>query len=181
MSCYGCSPSTGTNASSFPSAPFTACDSQQHQTQSCTGFHFRAGTSFCPGRPASQPQHPNTQRYALSSDASSTATRTASSHRHAGAICITSFSLAMLLPVHLCVLPAPHSTHHKYPSITCAPTHQSLTKNKHTPHFLTLSQTLTFDSHSNSPHPPFNPTSSHLTIATSHILPSPFHSHHSKN
>ena len=69
MSCYGCSPSTGTNASSFPDAPSRACVSQQPATQLYTEFHFRSAPSSCARCPASQPAHRNTARCGLSSDA----------------------------------------------------------------------------------------------------------------
>ena len=94
VSCYGCSPSTGTNASSFPAAPSQACASQQPGTQSSSEFHFRSASSSCARRPASQPAHRNTARCGLSSDAHAGATRRRRAHRHAGAVRRTSVSLA---------------------------------------------------------------------------------------
>ena len=94
VSCYGCSPSTGTNASSVLAAPSQACVSQQPRTHSCSEFHFRSATSSCARRPASQPAHRNTARCGLSSDAHAGATRRRSGHRHAGAVRRTSVSLA---------------------------------------------------------------------------------------
>ena len=94
VSCYGCSPSTGTNASTFLAAPSQACVSQQPGTHSCSEFHFRSASSSCARRPASQPAHRNTARCGLSSDAHAGATRRRSGHRHAGAVRRTSVSLA---------------------------------------------------------------------------------------
>ena len=94
MSCYGCSPSTGTNASSILTAPPRTCVSQQPRTHSCSEFHFRSATSSCARRPASQPAHRNTARCGLSSDAHAGATRRRSGHRHAGAVRRSSVSLA---------------------------------------------------------------------------------------
>jgi hypothetical protein len=94
VSCYGCSPSTGTNASTFLAAPSRACVSQQPGTHSCSEFHFRSASSSCARRPASQPAHRNTARCGLSSDAHAGATRRGSGHRHAGAVRGTSVSLA---------------------------------------------------------------------------------------
>lgn len=94
VSCYGYSPSTGTNASTFLAAPSQACVSQQPGTHSCSEFHFRSASSSCARRPASQPAHRNTARCGLSSDAHAGATRRRSGHRHAGAVRRTSVSLA---------------------------------------------------------------------------------------
>jgi hypothetical protein len=94
VSCYGCSPSTGTNASPFPAAPSQACASQQPGTQSCSEFHFRSASSSFARRPASQPAHRNKARCGLSSDAHAGATRRRRAHRHAGAVHRTSVSLA---------------------------------------------------------------------------------------
>ena len=94
VSCYGCSPSTGTNASSILTAPPRTCVSQQPRTHSCSEFHFRSATSSCARRPASQPAHRNTARCGLSSDAHAGATRRRSGHRHAGAVRRSSVSLA---------------------------------------------------------------------------------------
>ena len=126
MSCYGCSPSTGTNASTFLAAPSQACVSQQPGTHSCSEFHFRSASSSCARRPASQPAHRNTARCGLSSDAHAGATRRPQDQRFA----------RVLLPSHLCAQAASHSTADKCRHDCCARVPANL--HQQTPEPLTL-------------------------------------------
>jgi len=132
VSCYGCSPSTGTNASTFLAAPSQACVSQQPGTHSCSEFHFRSASSSFARRPASQPAHRNKARCGLSSDAHAGATRRRRAHRHAGAVRRTSVSLAFCCRRTLRAQAASHSSADKSRRTACTTVctleHQKLRK-----------------------------------------------------
>jgi len=167
VSCYGCSPSTGTNASSSPAAPSQACASQQPGTQSCSEFHFRSATSSFARRPASQPAHRNTARCDLSSDAHAGATRRRRAHRHAGAVRRTSVSLAFCCRRTLRAQAASHSSADKSrraPAPTvCTHEHQYMQKPLTTTSYGSPSLTPP------APPPPFSP--SPKTRETPHSSP----------